>query len=245
MTDQQPNTMHIGGSVEQALAGTVSIDSKAILKEAWQGVASPSRLILAPALLLIGGTLMLVAALSAVLEMSGLKITDPMPMQFAQLLLVAMVAPALAGLQMIALHTVVGLKPPIQLLWLWYRRGPLLSLAALMTMALTVLGSVVFIVIGLFINIAVWPVLMLVADKRQGPSQAIVTAIRVCLRYPLPFILLFLLQLLTFLLGIVTFGIALVWLVPFWLRCQGILYRELFGVVLKMNVNKPQALFNA
>ncbi|WKE67319.1 hypothetical protein PVT67_08835 [Gallaecimonas kandeliae] len=244
MTEQEQQ-IHVGGSIEQALKGELKLDIGAIFKEAWGGARGFDRYLVAPFLMLIGISLALGAVLMELMGLWGWSVETVQGQSLLQLVLVVMLAPALAGLQLMAVHLVVGLKPPLPILWHWYRQGPVLSLAALMMLTLVNLGTALFILPGLFLQVALWPVLMLVADKGLSPIAAIKTALQISLKYFRPLLLSQLLALLAVITGALTFGLAMIWLMPLYLRFQGILYRELFGVSMRLGKAQPQATFNA
>ncbi|WP_152032963.1 hypothetical protein [Gallaecimonas mangrovi] len=227
------------------MAKQIKLDLGAMLKEAWQGAARFDRGLIAPFLMLVGITMILGVVMVELMEHLGWTLHDLQGQTLLQLILTVMLAPALVGLQLIALQQVVGLRPPMQMLWHWYRVGPVLSLTALMSLAIVNIGMMLFIVPGLFLQIALTPVLMLVADKGMSPFTAIKISVLVCVRYFVGFLLCQLLSILAVLVSAVTLGIASLWLVPLLMRFQAILYRELFGVRLKLATGNSQAMFNA
>ncbi|ROQ27512.1 hypothetical protein [Gallaecimonas pentaromativorans] len=245
MTEQEPQTVHVGGSVDKALARAISLNIGAMLKEAWQGAARLDRGMLSPLLMLVGLSLVLGSIMLEVMGMLGWTITDIQGQSLLQLVLTVMLAPAYAGIQLIALQHVVGLRPPLNMLWHWYRIGPVLSLAALLTMAISSLGTALFIIPGLLLQVVLAPVLMLVADKGMSPFAAIRVSVIVGFKYFAAFLVCQLLLIVAVAVGVLTFGLAALWLAPFYLRFQAIIYRELFGVRLKLATGQQQALFNA
>ncbi|EKE76791.1 hypothetical protein [Gallaecimonas xiamenensis] len=244
MSDQD-KVLHLGGSIEEALKGQVKLQLGQVFKEAAENGLKPDRSLLAPVLMLTGVTLMLVVVLAELLALGGWSMATAQGQSLAYLLATAALAPAVTAIKLMGVHQVVGLKPPTQLLWHWYRHGPLLSLTALICLGLVNLGSAFYLVPGIFLQIALAPALMLVADKGLSPLNAIKTSVLVCLRYFPAFLISQLLLLLMVVLVAFSFGLALVWLGPLYLRFTGVLYRELFGVKLRMTFNQPQTLFNA
>ncbi|MGJ8681428.1 MAG: hypothetical protein ACSHXM_13905, partial [Paraglaciecola sp.] len=150
----------------------------------------------------------------------------------------------------------VGIKPPFFLLFKKIIGSVLVILLALGVAALTDLGSALvssinasfgFIVL-IYLNMALGFSMMLLVEKNVSPNQALIQSFKVYNRYILPLSCFYLVSVFLFIVGIFTFGIMYIWLVPFYCNFKGVLYRELFGVtVAKANTNQQssESIFHA
>jgi uncharacterized membrane protein len=146
------------------------------------------------------------------------------------MLLTVCLSPLMAGVCMLAVKT--ERKQPINVMSL-FMYVPLilwLATAELIISLLTQIGMTLFILPAIYIFITTVFTKFLIADKQLRPFMAIKLSIQMCNQYLLQLTILFAIFFVLFLLGMVTFGLALIWIVPLYYNVTGILYNDLFGL---------------
>jgi uncharacterized membrane protein len=113
------------------------------------------------------------------------------------------------------------------------------------------LGFALFLVPGIYLGLATGFSMMLYVEKQLPPSQAIMQSIRVFNRYWIQLSLFYMAAFVLFIIGMFTFGLAYIWIIPFYFNFKGILYRELFGIKVKQpnvevgNEKQVDSIFHA
>lgn len=244
-------TFHVGGSIEKAMKGDAELQAVAVLQEAWK-VTAKHFFSFFPAI--VGLFLAQVALL-----MVGLQVQLGDPMVFFDAIVSGdmitpeiiqagymanfwsdvLSAPLYAGLSLMALNHAVGLPTkPSHLV-----KGFPFTLVSVVTMLLTSslqgVGSAIFPLIGLFLSMAFSMAIILVCEKRVTPLKAIQYSVVATVRKLLPLTAIFLVVLILISLSFATFGLGLIWTVPFFFNVKGIIYRNLFGITLQVSNMKP------
>ncbi len=149
---------------------------------------------------------------------------------FFNMLLTVCLSPLMAGICMLAVKT--ERKQPINVMSL-FMYVPLilwLATAELIISLLIQVGMTLFILPAIYIFITTVFTKFLIADKQLRPFMAIKLSIQMSNQYLLQLTILFAIFFVLFLLGMVTFGLAFIWIVPLYYNVTGILYNDLFGV---------------
>jgi uncharacterized membrane protein len=149
---------------------------------------------------------------------------------FFNMLLTVCLSPLMAGMCMLAVKT--ERKQPINVMSL-FMYVPLilwLATAELIVSLLIQVGMTLFILPAIYIFITTVFTKFLIADKQMRPFMAIKLSIQMCNQHLLQLTILFAVFLVLFLLGMVTFGFAFIWILPLYYNVTGILYNDLFSV---------------
>lgn len=216
--------------LEQALAGEYEIDIKAAIKEGWEktGISRGAMLQGLAVVIVISITLLLL--IEAFTVQNGLDKEAFNVQLITNLLLTALVAPFAAALVMMGVDTSVGKATRVADVFQFVSKTVILTITAILTSAIVQLGLLLFIIPGLYMIIATGFAVPLVLDRKLLPAQAIISSIKVVNHQWLEFVKLYAMFFLLAVLVIVTFGIALIWVAPFYYNVKGVLYREIFGV---------------
>lgn len=152
------------------------------------------------------------------------------------MLIIAVMAPLKAGMSMMAVKT--ERKQPIVVLNLFDYLPYILMLATaeLIISLLIQVGMSLFILPAVYVYITTTFAQTLIADKKVSPFSALKLSIVMSNQYLLSLLTLYAIFFALFLLGMITFGLALIWVVPLYYNVTGILYNDLFGYQ-----DKPQA----
>ncbi|GAA0345834.1 hypothetical protein GCM10009092_07910 [Bowmanella denitrificans] len=231
---EENKSLILGGSLAKAMAGDFTLDLKGLLKEAWD-ITHVTKWVMVQAILLVFSlALLAVMVLAQIAQLKGLDLMAPNVQLMTEILLTLLTAPLITGLMMMGVNHAVGGRSRPSHLFHFLSKALLLSLSALMVSLIVEIGLLLMIVPGLYLMIACSFVLPLVVEKGMTPLRAIYVSIRVVSFKWQQFILLYLLFALLFVLVVLTFGIAMIWVAPFYYNTKGVLYREIFGVAVRL-----------
>jgi uncharacterized membrane protein len=148
---------------------------------------------------------------------------------FLNMALTVLLAPLWAGIAMLAVNT--ERKQQISFVKLFDFTPLILGLATaeLCISLLTQVGMSLFIVPAIYIYVATGFTKLLIADKKLSPFVAIKVSILMANKHLFKLSLLFLIFFALALLGMITFGLAFIWITPLYYNVTGILYNDLFN----------------
>ncbi len=148
---------------------------------------------------------------------------------FLNMLVSVLISPLMAGISMLAVKT--ERKQAVNILSLFMYVPIILWLASaeLIISLLTQVGMTLFILPAIYIFITSVFTKFLIADKNMRPFLAIKTSIQMSNQYLWQLTVLFAIFLVLFLIGMMTFGLAFIWVAPLYYNVTGILYNDLFG----------------
>lgn len=237
-----------GGSLEKSLNGETQLDLKTIAREAWDLSKERKSEILQGAMLIVFVGMFIFWALLAYFDVSDLtQVPAKMEITF-QILLIVFSTPIIVAMLLIGMFHSVGIKPTFIALLKHAMGSALVILLALMVAALTDVGMRLLILPGIYLSMGTGFSLMLLVDKKLAPSQAILQSIKVFNKYWAPLAIFYIVSLFAFIMGMFSFGVAYIWLIPFYINFKGVLYRELFGVKVlsvKDQANQDETIFHA
>ena len=252
--------VQVGGSIERALKGDYKIDVKATLSEAWQ-LTLKSRVainfgVVFIILLYILVTFifsMYVPFIKQLISNPEIILIDPSLVQsnadkimLWELLLIFIVWPFAAGIEMMGVLHSVGMKTEPKMIFSFLKRSSWVVICVLITSTVTNIGFELLILPGIFLKVTLLLTVPLVIEKQMTPVKAIALSIK-ALRFRF-FSILTLYSILFFFLiamffissfflsvnlapvGIVLFIFGITYLAPLYYNVKGILYREIFGV---------------
>lgn len=185
---------------------------------------------------MLQGTVILflaLVALSMVLaltfDISTPEAITPLQRLLFQVIGVFVMAPLQTGLYMMGASAARGNKPKGLDVFAYTSGFFVLALAQLMVSVVTQLGLGLLIVPGVYLWVATVFTLPLVADKGLRPLSALVTSVRVVNRFIGPMLGLMGILLLLFATAIPTYGLSLIWVLPFYFSTIGVLYTDIFS----------------
>ncbi|MFT5314135.1 MAG: putative membrane protein, partial [Paraglaciecola sp.] len=219
---------NVGGSIERALKRELTLDLKALLKEGWQLTQTTKRPLLQGVFFIVSVGFLLIMLLQVLFNVSDLQ-QAPASMHITlNLLFTVITAPLMTAMMLMGMAHSTGQSIPFITLAKRLTGSALLVLAALMVAVLVDLGLKLLILPGIYLLMATAFTLPLLADKELRPGRAILLSIQVFNRYWRQLVPFYLLSFVLVLIGIFTFFIAYIWIVPFYFNSKGVLYRELF-----------------
>lgn len=111
---------------------------------------------------------------------------------------------------------------------------PLLITALLMT-ALIYIGTLLFVIPGIYLGVAYMLAIPLVIERGLSPWQALETSRKAINQHWFKVFGLFLALGVIMIIGMIPLGIGLIWTLPLFIISMGVLYRTIFGVLPTAN----------
>ena len=152
--------------------------------------------------------------------------------QIVTILSYPVVMPIIVGIMMLAINYSRGENLEFKSIFNYYHLMGKLALAGILIYILTVIGFILLILPGIYLSIAYVFTLPLIADKGMNVWDAMELSRKVVTKHWFKVFGLFFLLSLFMLLGILTFGIGLIWAVPLlFVTLYGLLYPVIFDEV--------------
>lgn len=246
----------IGGSLEKSLNGQTKLNLKTHMEEAWELSKNGKAEILQGVMLLMFVFMLLFWVLQNYFDANDIAALPASFQITLKLGLIIITAPILAAMLLLGISQSVGVKPTFIPLLKQALGSVVIILLALLVSILVDLGSQILSMAGVALGIAASIYLgmgtgfsmMLLVEKKLAPSQTIIQSFRVFNRHWAPLSIFYLVSILMFVVGAFSFGVAYIWLIPFYFNLKGVLYRELFGVKVKKRQNtssQNESIFHA
>ena len=246
---EQQNKHTQGGNIDKTLIGETILDLSACAKEGWTLSKQHFYSILQGGLFTLGMILLLLMLIGHFVSIDDLQ-KPSVSLSFGlNLLFTLITTPLITALMMMGISHSIGLKTTFIGLVKRLVASAMLIFCALMLGALVNLGIALYILPGIYLAMSTGFALVLLVEKKYRPSQAILMSMRVFNRYWMPLSQFYIVSFVLFIAGLFTFGIALIWLIPWYLHTKGVLYRTLFGVEVigqpSTNTDKKDSVFYA
>lgn len=240
----------IYGSLEKGVKGRYEVNVSEILAEAWR-MTDGSKLVVVGSLFLIwifGAIIQNIVAIPLtilfgifaatfknILATPGSAIFVTAGFMLAGMLIgfisIFAQVPLWVGLEMIGVRRSVDLPVSFRYIFNYFKYFFKLALTWLLMCILIVLGFIFFIVPGIYLSVATFLALQLVADRKFGPWQAVKTSIQAITHKWFHVFLLLLAIFGIMAISMIPLGIGLIWTWPLFIISKGILYRNIFGVL--------------
>ncbi|MEP0354945.1 hypothetical protein [Paraglaciecola sp.] len=245
----------VGGSYEKSINGETRIDLKTLSVEAWELSKKGKAEVMQGVMLMLFIVMAFVWVLQSIFGIADMSAISPRTQVTMELGFIVITAPIIAAMLLIGMFRSVGLKPSfLPLLKRAFGSFVIILLALLLAILVDVAGQVLSlaglffgIVTTVYLGMATGFSMMLLIEKQLAPKDTIIQSFKVFNRHWPSLSLFYIGSLVLFLLGMLTFGVAYIWLIPFYFNLKGVLYRELFGVNVKKHDKKPkqETIFNA
>lgn len=230
---EDPN-FSIGGNLDSALKGEYQLQVKEIIQEGWALTKQGKSVMLLGVLIVMLVALVCTSIAFTVLGTYDLNDFSPPQRLLLDISLTILISPFIAAITMAGVSNSIGAVSQSSFLFHFVPRIVVLSVASVLVSAVVQLGLLLLVVPGLFLAIATSFTIPLILDKGFTPARAMMISIKVVSFKWLAFAKIYGIFALLGMLTIVTLGIALIWIVPFYFNVKGILYREVFGIQVKI-----------
>lgn len=146
-----------------------------------------------------------------------------------EIVAICLVSPLITGLYMAGVKHARGESTTVFSVFAYFPLLFLVALTQLINSILVQLGVVLLILPGVYFYLASSFSLMLVADRKLTPISAIILSCRVFNAYWKQMLGIFGVFFLLFATVPLTFGLSLIWVLPFYFSTMGLIYEELVG----------------
>lgn len=223
--------------LEQSLKAGFTLDVKAVFQEAWTRIDGAKMPLILAALGVAGCWL-------ALSQLSGALVPNPEEASW-QLSLIGLLvsmglAPMTAALDMMGIYRSVDRPIRANHIFNYFNFLLPLAIASLLMGVLSALLMAVIQMLGLPGLLSMLPMLLLsvalmftfplILEKGFSPIHAMMTSLQLFARQWLQLLAIQILFILLFVIAILSFGVALIWVAPLFMVVKGIIYRDVCGV---------------
>jgi hypothetical protein len=138
--------------------------------------------------------------------------------------------PIMAGITLLGIHRSVDAEINAVSVFNHFGKIIPLSILAILMGLLIMLGYALLVIPGIYLSIAYLMSLALMMDKDMGAWEAMETSRKAVSKHWFKIFFMYLLLMLMFVVAMIPLFIGLIWLLPFFLITQGVLYKVMFGV---------------
>lgn len=225
------------GSIEKAIQGDYEFSIGAVLSEAWDKTRGAKWII---HLAFFYYFLVMAGVVTAIFFMATLLfevIKDPSAQNLVPLImqlgLNIVALPLAMGVAMLGIKRAVDAPIKAESIFAYYSKMfPLFATMILMYILISI-GFLLFILPGIYLAVAYYMAMPLVAEKDMSPWQALETSRKaVTRRWFSVFGLFFVMGIIIFV-SAIPLGLGMIWTLPMMIIAFGILYRNMFGVAPK------------
>ena len=232
----------LGGDIKKSLTEGYRFDLKKLLLDALKITRKHFFPLLTACLFIM---LVSFALLSVFLDQT-ISLDDPKTMILFFIFALIVVPPLMTGMLMMGVHHSVGLKTKSFHLFNYFNIIFKLSLAAMIINLMTngasmflgqVFGSVGFVlsvIVLLYLKMSFCLVYPLIAEKKVSPVIALKLSFKLVHKNIAQFTQLLIIFCVLFMIGILTSGIGLLFVIPFAINVMGIVYRQVCGVSISV-----------
>jgi len=228
----------LGGDINKSLSEGYRFDLKKLFKDG-VNITRKNFLPLLTACMFI---LLSLSALFSLVIDETFTLDDPSVILIYFLLALLVAPPLMTGLMMMGIHHAVGLKTKSLDLFNYFNIVIKLSLAAMMInlmtnvasmlleQALGNLGFSVSILVLLYLKMCFCLVYPLIAEKKISPILALKISFKLVNKNLGQFTQLLMIFCFLLFIGLLSYGIAFLFIIPFYINVMGIIYRQVCGI---------------
>ncbi|CAE6942794.1 hypothetical protein ACOMICROBIO_GDFFDHBD_03150 [Vibrio sp. B1REV9] len=237
---------NLGGNVERALSGQYELKAGAVFSEAWRTTIQQF-LSFSPAIILLLLVQLGIFYIALQLQLgdpsvilSALENPEAFTADIAGAIYVAnfsyevISAPIFAGVSLMAMSHIAGLKTKIRHVGKGLQFTVPVILATLFSLMLQGAIAIYLPLVSLYFALAFSQSILLICEKKVSPMQSLWLSFRAVNRKLFVVAGLYLSVMLMFIVAAMFYGIGLIFVLPFFFHMKGILYREMFGIKLKI-----------
>ncbi|MGR5175209.1 hypothetical protein ACPV4B_01585 [Vibrio parahaemolyticus] len=237
---------NLGGSIERAISGQYELKAGAVFQEAWKQTIkhfmsfSPAIV----ALILVQLAIFYIALQLQLGDPSIIlqAIQDPSLLndKIFQAIFVAnfsyevVSAPVYAGISLMAMSHAAGLTTKSRHIAKGLQYTVPVIIATLFSLVLQGVVSMILPFLSMYLSLAFSQSILLICEKKVPPLQSLLLSLRAVNKKIFVLAGIYIILVLMFIAGAMFYGIGLIFVLPFFFHVKGILYREMFGIKLKI-----------
>lgn len=253
MNNDIEKDFNLGGSIEGALSGDYSLKVTEIFKEAWQHTIKHFASF-SPAIVLLIALQLAIFYIALKLQLGNPSIIldaiinpDAFDPSVFNAIMVAnfsyevISAPIYAGILLMAMSHTAGLKTKTRHIAKGLQYTVSVILATFFSLLLQGIAGMIFPLLSLYLTLAFSNSTLLICEKRIPPMQSLLLSLRAVNKKIFPLVSIYMLIAMMFIIAMIFYGIGLIFVLPFFFHVKGIIYRNMFGIKLKViAAHKPE-----
>ncbi|KQB07382.1 hypothetical protein [Vibrio metoecus] len=246
MNNDIEREFNLGGSVDKALSGSYELKAGDVLKEAW-GMTVKHFINFTPAIFVLIVVQLAIFYLAFKLQIGDLSVIlsvfeqgGTVPEGLVQAMFIAnfsyevISAPIYAGISLMAMSHAAGLRTQTRHMSKGLQFTIPVILATLFSLMLQGVAGMILPFLSMYLSIAFSNSLLLICEKKVPPMQSLLLSLRAANKKIFPLIAIYSVLMVLFIMAVFLYGIGLVLFLPFFFHVKGIIYRNMFGIRLKI-----------
>ncbi|WP_070971536.1 hypothetical protein [Vibrio sonorensis] len=246
MNNDIERDFNLGGSIEKALSGDYKLNAGDVLKEAW-GHTVKHFVPFSPAIVTLVALQLIIFYIALKLQLGNPGIIldavlnpDQFNQGIVQAIMVAQFsyevisAPIYAGISLMAMSHAAGLATKPRHITKGLQFTIPVIIATLVSLTLQTTASMFLPFVSMYLSLAFSQSILLICEKQVPPMQALLLSLRAVNKKIIAITGIYIVLALMLLAGAMMYGIGLVFVVPFFFHVKGVLYRNMFGIKLKI-----------
>lgn len=238
--------INLGGNIETAISGQYDLKAADVFKEAWNHTIKHF-LSFSPAIVMLLVVQIAIFYVALKLQLGDPSVifnivVDPENMDSGvfQAIFIAnfsyevISAPIYAGICMMAMSHAAGLNTKSRHITKGLQFTVPVILATLFSLLLQWLAGMILPFLSMYLSLAFSNTILLICEKRIPPMQALLLSLRTVNKKIFVLAGIYLLLMLMFIAAAMFYGIGLIFVLPFFFHVKGIIYRNMFGIRLKI-----------
>ena len=246
MSNEIERDFNLGGTVESALSGQYELSVTKVFKEAWDCTIkhffsfTPAIILLAILQVVIFFIALNMQVFDITSVFEQLAQTGTIPAGFMQALYIAnfsyevISAPFFAGVCLMAMSHAAGLKTKTRQITSGLQFTVMIIFVTLISLLLQGIANLLLPVISIYLSLAFSNAVLLVCEKHVRPLNALLLSLRAVNRKIFQIAIIYAVLMGLFLAALMFYGVGLLFVLPFYFHVKGIIYRNMFGIRLKI-----------
>ncbi|MBY6196725.1 hypothetical protein [Vibrio hangzhouensis] len=237
---------NLGGSIERAISGQYELKAGAVFQEAWKQTIKHF-MSFSPAIVALILVQLAIFYIALQLQLGDPSIIlqafqDPSLLndKIFQAIFVAnfsyevVSAPVYAGISLMAMSHAAGLTTKSRHIAKGLQYTVPVIIATLFSLVLQGVVSMILPFLSMYLSLAFSQSILLICEKKVPPLQSLLLSLRAVNKKIFVLAGIYIILVLMFIAGAMFYGIGLIFVLPFFFHVKGILYREMFGIKLKI-----------
>ncbi|MCG9544826.1 MULTISPECIES: hypothetical protein [Vibrio] len=246
MNNDIEKDFNLGGSINRALSGDYELKATAVFQEAWKHTISHF-LSFSPAIVALMFVQLAIFYIALKLQLGDPAVIldaviDPEAFtpQIVESIFIAnfsyevISAPIYAGICLMAMSHAAGLQTKVRHIGKGLQFTVPVILVTLFSLMLQGIAGMILPFLSIYFSLAFSHSILLICDKKVPPMQSLLLSLRAVNKKIFTVASIYLLVMLMFIVAAMMYGIGLIFVLPFFFHVKGILYREMFGIKLKV-----------
>jgi hypothetical protein len=246
MNNDIEKDFNLGGSIERALSGDYELKATDVFREAW-GHTIKNFLSFSPSIVILIFLQLAIFYVALKLQLGdpGLLLDaftsdaafDPSiinAIMIANFSYEVISAPIYAGISLMAMSHAAGLSTKPRHIGKGLQFTIPVILATLASLVLQGIAGMILPFLSLYLSLAFSNSILLICEKKISPMQALLLSLRAVNKKIFVLAGIYFFLSLMFVAGIMFYGIGLIFVLPFFFHVKGVIYRNMFGIKLKI-----------